>query len=111
MSERLARWIASFCQVPDGEHKGERVALNDDQRLLLKLLFDGQPTPQLVTGPLGAYLLACCLCGPTMGDAHLQFSVSDEMLWDACGSQLKACLNRDERGHIYYAQRWPILAG
>jgi hypothetical protein len=103
MSEQLISWIEHLCRVPEGVHKGGRIALTVEQKQLLRLLFDGPQLKHTVEGMLAPCLALAAVCGPSMGDPRLSFATSDEEMWSVASSELRALLSRDGQGRINYS--------
>ena len=70
-SERNARWIESYCRIPEGKLVGQAVKLTKDQRRWLELIYDS-PTRTFILSmarknaktAFSAMILVLHLCGP-----------------------------------------------
>jgi hypothetical protein len=105
MSQQVLRWVTRFCR----QHNGEPIELSVDQVQMLQLLFDHPATPHIIEGALAPVLALSALMGPTMGAAHLTYVASFDEMWATASAELRAFLDRDERGNISYSGKWPIL--
>ncbi|WP_271597114.1 hypothetical protein [Bradyrhizobium sp. CCBAU 45384] len=103
MSERLARWISHFCRIPGGVRKGDRVDLTDEQKQLLRTIYDGPMKEQVVQGDVAAYLALATICGPATGECYVRFAVDDATMWEAASPELRGVIGRDAKGRLYFS--------
>ncbi|MDT4739254.1 hypothetical protein [Bradyrhizobium sp. WYCCWR 12699] len=105
MSEQLIRWIVHFCRVPSGVRKGDRVELTDEQKELLKVIYDGSTKEHVVRDTLAAYLALATMCGPATGNSYVRFAADDLLMWEAASPELRGILVRDAKGRLSFSGR------
>ncbi|MDA9521474.1 hypothetical protein XI06_14215 [Bradyrhizobium sp. CCBAU 11434] len=103
LSEQLSRWIGHFCRVPNGVRKGDRVDLLDEQKQLIKAIYDGLAMEHVVQGDLASYLALAAMCGPAKGYPHVRFVVDDSLIWAAASPELQSIIGRDAQGRLWFS--------
>jgi hypothetical protein len=115
-AERNILWIETFCVVPSGFDKGQRVKLTPQQRATIRKLYDddGDAAPPPISGPLAAYVALLHVCGPEALRKSIrpQASVDIFTLWNATGPDLKSVVKLDGEGVACpeLRTRYPVAA-
>jgi len=96
--ERAVHWIEEYCVYPSGPERGQHVRLSQEQRRVLRQIYDhpGNPHPPLF-GSLAAFVALLHICGPEAKQREFRPALSADIfsVWSATGPDLRAVLKRD----------------
>ncbi|MBR0714048.1 hypothetical protein [Bradyrhizobium liaoningense] len=85
--------------------RSDRVNLTDEQKQLLKVIYDGPTKEHVVQGDLAAYLALTTICGPATSERYVRFAVDDATMWQAASPELQGVIGRDAKGRLYFSGR------
>ena len=97
-AQKTARWIENFCVIPFGLERGQHVRLTEQQREILRKLFDGDESPGEINAPLVSYLALLALAGPrplAERMSGIELGADIFTTWAATGPALKSVLRID----------------
>ena len=99
LSQKAANWIENFCVYPSGFDRGQHVRLTEQQREILRKLFDTDDEPPGdMTQPLASYLALLVVAGPRpLAECMTGINLDADIFttWAATGPALKSVLRVD----------------